>query len=174
MCNFFSFVTEPEGHGGQRFFFTDRQREDDEWYDGAPDSHSTICEYYGLNEDRCNKYEYNPDTKKFEFDRIGSDVDDSLQAEDWVRSLNFMGRIIPDNRYGIKYGDVLQWRPLDEIHNANQRLEIEYGWGSHMDDLVEQPITVGYTILNSLGTREKFFIEWCGFSISKDMLVLPN
>jgi len=101
MCQFFSFVTEPGtgNNSGKRFYFDWEYRKKDlgsgritpDSY--THDSHSSICSYYYLNEDVCNKYEYNPLTKFFEIDQINSDVDDRIQAEDWVRNLDF-GKVI--------------------------------------------------------------------------------
>jgi hypothetical protein len=96
MCNFFSFVTDPENHGGKRFYFNWKQRIS---YvnknDDSVDSHSYICKFYSLDEDKCNKYEYNPLTQKFGIDKILlSVVDDSVQAEEWVTQLDFK-RIVP-------------------------------------------------------------------------------
>ena len=53
------------------------------------DSHSHICTHFKLNEDRCNKYEYNPLTKRFKIDQINSERDDSNAAEKWVKRLDF-------------------------------------------------------------------------------------
>ena len=84
MCEFFSFVTEPEYHGGQRFYFDWQYRKEHlKDYPQPSDSHSSICKFYGLNEDKCNKYEYNPLTKVFEVDNIGSSgIDDRIQAQE--------------------------------------------------------------------------------------------
>ena len=93
MCQFFSFVTEPENHGGQRFYFYWDYRKDN--LSDSNDSHSTICEHFKLKEDVCNKYEYNPLLFKFEVDQINSRVDDRIQAEDWVRKLDFKKVVEP-------------------------------------------------------------------------------
>jgi hypothetical protein len=95
MCTFFSFVTEPEGNGGKRFYFDWEQRSIrlSDALDSI-DSHSSICSEYSLDEDKCNKYEYNPLTHKFKIDKISSVVDDKAQAEEWVTQLDFK-RIIP-------------------------------------------------------------------------------
>ena len=93
MCEFFSFITEPEYHGGQRFYFDWDMRKADLKVEA--DSHSTIAKHFGLNEDKCNKYEYNPLTGEFEVDQINSDVDDSIQAEEWVRKLDFKKVVEP-------------------------------------------------------------------------------
>ena len=93
MCEFFSFITEPEYHGGQRFYFDWDMRKADLKVEA--DSHSTIAKHFGLNEDKCNKYEYNPLTGEFKVDQINSDVDDSIQAEEWVRKLDFKKVVEP-------------------------------------------------------------------------------
>ena len=94
MCNFFSFVTEPEAHGGKRFYFDWKYRKE-HLADDNVDSHSFICKHYELNEDVCNKYEFNPLTKVFNVDMINSPVDDRIQAEDWVNRLDFKRVIDP-------------------------------------------------------------------------------
>jgi hypothetical protein len=55
MCKFFSIVTEPENHGGQRFYRDWQYRK--EHLDKENDSHSLLCKANGLDEDKCNKYE---------------------------------------------------------------------------------------------------------------------
>jgi len=93
MCKFFSFNTEPEYHGGQRFYFDWDMRKADLKVEA--DSHSTIAKHFGLNEDKCNKYEYNPLTGEFIVDQVNSEVDDSIQAEEWVRKLDFKKVVEP-------------------------------------------------------------------------------
>ncbi len=92
MCKFFSFVTEPEEHPNERFYFNWKQRQID--FNGA-DSHDHIINHYKLIEDRCNSYEYNPLTKVFEIDQQNNEIDDRVQAEDWVNNLNFKKIIAP-------------------------------------------------------------------------------
>jgi len=87
MCEFFSFVTEPELHGGKRYYFDWKYRKA-HLYEGN-DSHSLICKYYKLDEDKCNKYEYDPLRKLFKADDLHSPVNDVAQAEEWVRKLRF-------------------------------------------------------------------------------------
>ena len=94
MCQFFSFCTEPEGHGGKRYYFDWTYRKE-HLSDDNVDSHSFICKHYELNEDVCNKYEFNPLTKVFNVDMINSPVDDRIQAEDWVNRLDFKRVIDP-------------------------------------------------------------------------------
>ena len=94
MCNFFSFVTDPINHPAEYYFFDWEYRKADLDDDGV-DSHSHICAYYKLNEDKCNKYEYNPLTKRFEIDQINSERDDSKAAEKWAQRLDFKTIIEP-------------------------------------------------------------------------------
>jgi len=59
MCKFFSFVMNDKGgifyfNRGQRLKF--KEDNPKEYY---MDSHASICEYFNLNEDEVNKYEYN-------------------------------------------------------------------------------------------------------------------
>ena len=94
MCNFFSFVTDPVGHLAEYYYFGGEYRKanlDDE----GVDSHSHICAHFNLNEDRCNKYEFNPLTKAFRIDQINSERDDSEAAEKWVKRLDFKTVIEP-------------------------------------------------------------------------------
>jgi hypothetical protein len=93
MCNFFSLTTDPENHAGQRFYFDWNYRKDN--LSKENDSHSLICKHFKLNEDKCNKYEYNPLTKEFAVDQINSLVDDSLQVEDWCNQMDFKKIVEP-------------------------------------------------------------------------------
>src|SRR3990172_9372790 len=93
MCDFFSFVTEPENYGGKRFYFDWSYRKDN--LQKENDSHSTICKHFKLNEDVCNKYEFNPLTKNFKVDQINSPVNDSIQVEEWVNNLDFKKIVEP-------------------------------------------------------------------------------
>lgn len=93
MCMFFSFCTEPNYHPGERFFLDWNLRKLSK-YRNSGDSHSRICNVFGLAEGICNKFEFNPFTREFTVDKINSEVNDSVQAEKWVRSLDFKN-IIP-------------------------------------------------------------------------------
>ena len=100
MCKFFSFVTEPEYHGGKRFYFDWKYRKQNlnmqiSGYSYNSDSHSLICKHYNLNEDICNKYEFSPLKKEFKIDQINSTIDDRIQAEEWVNKLNFKKVVEP-------------------------------------------------------------------------------
>ena len=88
MCRFFSFVTDPVNHPGEYYYFDWEYRKSHLDDDGV-DSHSHICAHFKLNEDRCNKYEFNPLTGRFDIDQINSERDDSNAAEKWVKRLDF-------------------------------------------------------------------------------------
>ena len=94
MCNFFSFVTDPVGHPAEYYHFDWEYRKAHMEEDGA-DSHSHICARFKLDEDVCNKYEYNPLTKAFTVDQINSNRDDSEAAEKWVNRLDFKTIVEP-------------------------------------------------------------------------------
>ncbi len=94
MCNFFSFVTDPVNHPAEYYFFDWVYRKANLEDDGV-DSHSHICAYYKLNEDKCNKYEYNPLTGEFIVDQINSNRDDSEAAEKWVNRQDFKEIVEP-------------------------------------------------------------------------------
>ena len=94
MCNFFSFVTDPINHPAEYYFFDWEYRKAHLDDDGV-DSHSHICAYYKLNEDKCNKYEYNPLTKRFVIDQINSDRDDSEAAKKWANRQDFKEIVEP-------------------------------------------------------------------------------
>jgi len=94
MCNFFSFVTDPVNHPAEYYYFDWEYRQshlDDE----GVDSHSHICAHFKLNEDRCNKYEFNPLTGRFDIDQINSERDDSEAAEKWANRLDFKTIVEP-------------------------------------------------------------------------------
>ena len=88
MCEFFSFVTDPVNHPAEYYYFDWEYRKMNLKADDA-DSHSHICSHFKLNEDVCNKYEFNPLTKMFTVDQINSKRDDSEAAEKWANRLDF-------------------------------------------------------------------------------------
>ena len=91
MCSFFSFCTMPDS-SSDFYYFDWQMRQADK--DGA-DSHSHICARFGIDEDKCNKYEYNPLTGQFIVDMQNAKKDDSGRAEKWVRRLDFKTIIEP-------------------------------------------------------------------------------
>ena len=95
MCNFFSFVTNPDVSND--FYYFDwkmRQVELKKLRSGVidcsgEDSHSHICAHFKLDEDRCNKYEYDPLTQNFEIDMQNAKKDDRRRAKKWVEGLDW-------------------------------------------------------------------------------------
>ena len=94
MCKFFSLLS--DGHGKITYFDAKLRRaiKAGEIKDNAgnpitqPDSHSSIAAYYGLDEDKHNKWEYNPYTDVLEKDSMPvkddtTCVHDALNALDW-------------------------------------------------------------------------------------------
>ena len=94
MCEFFSFVTDPVNHPAEYYYLDWAYRKANLDDDGA-DSHSHICAHFKLNEDVCNKYEFNPLTKRFVIDQINSDRDDSEAAKKWANRLDFKTVVEP-------------------------------------------------------------------------------
>jgi len=94
MCQFFSFVTDPVNHPAEYYHFDWEYRKAHLDDDGV-DSHSHICAHFALDEDRCNKYEFNPLTKAFTVDQTNSERDDSEAAEKWANRLDFKTVVEP-------------------------------------------------------------------------------
>ena len=94
MSNFFSFNT-----AGKKPFYFDwpvRQKIlSGELKGFDPDSHASVAAYHGVDEDRCNKYEYDPLTGVFRVDQINARTDDRVNAEAWVRQLDFRTVVEP-------------------------------------------------------------------------------
>jgi len=94
MCQFFSFITDPVNHPAEYYYFDWGYRKAHLDDDGV-DSHSHICADFKLDEDVCNKYEFNPLTKRFVIDQINSDRDDSEAAKKWANRLDFKTVVEP-------------------------------------------------------------------------------
>ena len=87
MCKFFSFVTV----GSKKYYFNWKFRQQlikDNPMDYSHDSHSSICHFNGIDEDKCNKFEYNPLTGEFVADQINI-KDNQALAKKWVTKLDF-------------------------------------------------------------------------------------
>ena len=119
MCDFFSLVTNPNTRPAERFYFDWAQRVERDHEDC--DSHSTICKFYALNEDMCNKYEYNPLTGVLVVDQINSEVDDRVQVHDWLDKLDWQRIVKPliikpiVNPFEIEAGDVTD-EAIEKLH----------------------------------------------------------
>ena len=90
MCKFFSLVS--KGDGKPIYFDWDlRQKCLSGELGYSPDSHTSIADYDGFKgaaEDRLNKYEFNPLTKKFVVDQINT-IDDRDAIERFCMTLDF-------------------------------------------------------------------------------------
>ncbi|MDX9780991.1 MAG: hypothetical protein RBT66_08130 [bacterium] len=156
MCNFFSFVTDPINHPAEYYFFDWEYRQshlDDE----GVDSHSHICARFKLDEDVCNKYEFNPLTKAFTVDQINSNRDDSEAAEKWANRQDFKEIVEP-----------LIIKPIVkpfELPKVEQVTDEQIGWlkewasvwalvGASVRDLVGASVRdlVGASVWDSVGS----------------------
>ena len=143
MCNFFSFVTDPINHPAEYYFFDWVYRKANLEDDGV-DSHSHICAHFALDEDRCNKYEFNPLTKAFKTDQINSERDDSEAAEKWANRLDFKTIVEP-----LIIKPIIN--PL-ELPKVEQVTDEQIGWlkeWASARDSVRN--SVGNSVRNSVG-----------------------
>ncbi len=92
MCKFFSFVTQPSV-SRERFYFDWKVRKDDK--SGGMNSHSHICAHFKLDEDKCNKWEYNPLTKRLKLDMQNDEIDDTERVKRWLRGLDWKTIVEP-------------------------------------------------------------------------------
>ena len=141
MCKFFSFVTEPDGHPNEKFYFNWKQRQKD--FAGA-DSHDHIISFYKLKDGKCNSYEYNPLTKEFEVDQQNSETDDRVQAHEWVEKLNWKKIVEPlDIKPIINPLDLPKVRRVTKQHKAWLK-----EWASVWDSVWD---SVGDSVRDSVG-----------------------
>ncbi len=93
MCKFFSFIS--NGHGNILYFDAKLRKKIIGGYKNyEADSHTSIASHFEVQEDKFNKYEFNPITKYFEIDQLNN-KDDSKQMKKWVNNLDFK-TIIPE------------------------------------------------------------------------------
>jgi len=97
MCNFFSFVVTKD----EKIFYFNKEQRKTIPEEESPDSHSYICSFFGLNEDKVNKYEYLKELKK---DSIVFEVNKVLQdkIDYFVKNLNLI-ELITDSFDAYKY-----------------------------------------------------------------------
>ena len=67
MCRFYSFLTDEKGN---RYGMNHQVRLDirSGKSDLREDSHTSVSELWGIDEDKCNKYEFNPLTRELKLD----------------------------------------------------------------------------------------------------------
>ena len=95
MCQFFSCVSNGKG---KIYYFDWKQRKEfmkENLNNYSHDSHSSICAFFNLNEDKMNKYEYNPLTNQFKIDQINNVKDDSILIENQMKDLDFKTIVKP-------------------------------------------------------------------------------
>jgi hypothetical protein len=96
MCKFFSLVSDGKG----KIYYFDwelRKKCLKKEIDFQPDSHTSIADYYGFkgkDEDKLNKYEYNPLNQKFTIDQLNV-TDDSKAVEIQCKKLKFKNIVKP-------------------------------------------------------------------------------
>ena len=100
MCEFFSFITKGDSIP---VFFDAKNRialneSNPKGY--SVDSHTSIASYFNMNEDRCNKYEYNPFTKKLKIDQINNPNRDNVTVKKWCVEFNFT-KIIEVSKFNL-------------------------------------------------------------------------
>ena len=94
MCKFFSFNSDGKGNF-YCFNWKIRQKIISGKLDYEADSHTSTANYFNLNdENKLNKYAYNPLTKKFTIEQINT-IDDWERAEIWVKELDFSKIVEP-------------------------------------------------------------------------------
>jgi len=174
MCQFFSFVTDPVNHPAEYYYFDWEYRKahlDDE----GVDSHSHICAHFKLNEDKCNKYEFNPLAKVFVIDQINSKRDDSEAAKKWANHLNFKVIVEPliikpiVNPFGLPKVE----KPTDEQIGWLKDWSSVWGsvrasvWSSVGDSAWD---SVRYSVVNSVGASVRASV-WALVGVSVRDLV---
>lgn len=97
MCKFFGLVS--DGKGKPYYFDWNLRKKvlSGELETYNPDSHTSIAEYFGFKgrkEDKLNKYEYNPFTKKLSIEQING-KDDSKEIGHFCKTLNFKKIVRP-------------------------------------------------------------------------------
>ena len=143
MCQFFSFVTDPVGHPAEYYHF-DWEYRKAHLDDNGLDSHSHICAHFKLNEDRCNKYEFNPLTKAFTIDQINSKRDDSEAAEKWANRLNFKEIVEP-----LIVKPIVNPFKLPKVEKpTDEQIGWLKDWSSVVDSVGD---SVWYSVWNSVG-----------------------
>ena len=125
MCKFFSFVTK----GSKKYYFDWETRKglfESNPKDYSPDSHSSICHKFALDDDKVNKYEFNPLTKEFTADQINI-KDNQALAKKWVETLDFKTIIEPLNIKTI----IHPFKDIDKVSDVTEaHIELLMQWDS--------------------------------------------
>lgn len=154
-CNFFSFLTD-ENH--RFYYFSSAQRLSQvKLADGsAPsyDAHADIAKFYGINENSCNQYEYNPFTDRLILfcHNIGMDKAEALSFVHSIHWDDFCGDIDGARKFlsGIKDIPFLVNNPNFDLSDCKV-----------FDTENEAGITAGKVIWDS-GTHDNTNSAWTG------------
>ena len=113
MCNFLSLVSTPQTGAIHYFDLEIRKSLKEKDINLSDfDSHSYICKYFNLDEDKSNKYEYNPYTKEFRIDQqnaktlTGETIDDREKVKAFINGLetrNEIQALIESGLYKFDY-----------------------------------------------------------------------
>jgi hypothetical protein len=94
MCQFFSFIDD-----GRRYLYADATKRKEllksNQYTLEPDSHASLAVMFDVDEDKCDKYEYNPLVGVFEVDQLNRKRTRPESAEKWARELDFSS-VVPE------------------------------------------------------------------------------
>ena len=158
MCQFFSCVS--DGKGNVMYFDAKMRQKilagETEYQD--TDSHTSIAHFYGYRgreEDKLNKYEYNPLTTRFRIDQLNAD-DDSKQIKAFCMGLDF-SIVVPE----LVIKDITH--PLRDVMAGDVTAEIVTlleNWASVWDSVGD---SVWASVWDSVGAyRGSFFNlnEW--------------
>ena len=141
MCKFFSFVTK----GSNKYYFDWNMRKEllkSNPNELTPDSHTSICKVFNLNDDKVNKYEYNPLTKFFETDQINI-KDNQALAKKWVEKLDFQMVIEP-----LIIKPIIHPFKIHPPEITDKHIELLKSWNSVRDSVGD---SVGASVRASVG-----------------------
>jgi len=145
MCQFFSFCTDEYG---KKYYFDWEHRKKHLKDDPCPsDSHTGIAKEFNKIEDKLNKFEYNPLTKKFIVDQINC-VDNRIQAETWVKKLDF-GLIVPQ----LIIKPIVNPLLLSKVTKVTkEQIKLLKNWSSVWDSVRDSVRnSIGDSVRNSIG-----------------------
>ena len=155
MCKFLSVVTAGDG---KPYFFDAKIRLELKKSDPRNykyDSHTSIAHYFGLVEDRLNKYEYCPITKTFIVDQINNKGDDREQIENWYKKFietNQFAEIIEAGLFDL---DLSSLTSLPEGVKFPEKVEtLDLRSLTSLPEGVKFPENIKYLDLRSLNKKQ--------------------
>ena len=132
MCKFFSLVS--TGNGKPIYFDWNLRKKvlGGTLKDYEPDSHTSIADYFGFKnekEDKLNKYEYNPFTKRFEIDQLNT-KDDSEKIKKFCRSLDFKKVVEP-----LRIREIIHPFKIEPPNITDAEITLVKKWASVWDSV---------------------------------------